>query len=224
MTHPTKETDSLVSQNRASGRAMPSLVRGLTAGLMAVYVMIGASGNAQSAEQCQASQTLAQAIKPLVGGPIAALQISKDPTDVSDLKFKGPDGSDMSLADFKGKAVLLNLWATWCAPCKKEMPDLDELQTKLGGDNFEVVAVNIDRKGPEVAQKFLDKIESKALALYSDPSMKIFHELKKRGMAFGMPTTLVLDKKGCALGFMAGPAAWSDERALELLGKVAKEG
>lgn len=220
MTKLTPSVSPTASQHPRFGQNLARASRGLATAFMAVYVIFGASGNAQSAEHCTASKTLAQTIKPMVGGAIAALQISPRPGDMSTLTFNDANGEAKTIADFKGKAILLNLWATWCPPCKKEMPDLDELQAKLGSDSFEVVAVNIDRKGPEKAKAFLDEIKTEHLALYSDKSMKIFHDLKKQGLAFGMPTTLVLDKEGCAVGYMAGPAAWSDDKAVALLQTV----
>lgn len=194
---------------------------GAAVGLAAVFVINGANwGGVSSGGRCEASSELASSIAPLVKGSIASLQVSGTASDVSGLSFKSADGQAFSMADFKGKAVLLNLWATWCAPCRKEMPDLDHLQAELGGDEFEVVTVSIDRSAPAVAQKFFDEIELKHLTLYYDESMQIFQDLKGQGMAFGMPTTLVVDKNGCSLGHMAGPAPWSDETAQTMLKAV----
>lgn len=197
---------------------------GAAAGLAAVFVINGASlGGTSSGGRCEASSQLASHIAPLVEGSIASLQVSGTASDVSGLSFKSADGQAFSMADFKGKVVLLNLWATWCAPCRKEMPDLDHLQAELGGDDFEVVTVSIDRSAPAVARKFFDEIELKHLTLYYDESMQIFQDLKGQGMAFGMPTTLVVDKNGCSLGHMAGPAPWSDQTAQTMLKAVIGE-
>lgn len=194
---------------------------GAAAGLAAVFVINGTNfGGSSGGGRCEASSALASNIAPLVKGSIASLQVSGTAADVSNLSFKSADGKAYSMADFKGKAVLLNLWATWCAPCRKEMPDLDHLQAELGGDDFEVVTVSIDRSAPGVAQKFFDDIKLKHLTLYYDESMQIFQDLKGQGMAFGMPTTLVVDKEGCSLGHMAGPAPWSDETAQTMLKAV----
>lgn len=197
-------------------------VAGIVAGLSFVFLGQGQNEGEQVAAgaHCKASAELAKSIGPLVGGQVAALQIAPKPGYMGDLAFQDAAGKERRLEEWKGKGVLLNLWATWCAPCRKEMPDLDELQAKMGGDQFEVVAVSIDRKAPKVAKDFLDQIGTEHLALYSDSSMKIFNDLKTRGLAFGMPTTLVLDKEGCAVGYMAGPAPWAGEEALRLLQKV----
>jgi thiol-disulfide isomerase/thioredoxin len=121
------------------------------------------------------------------------------------------------LASFRGRTVLLNLWATWCVPCRKEMPTLDALQGELGGDRFEVVAVNIDTRDPDKPKEFLKQIGVKKLAYYTDPSAKTFQDLKNIGRAFGMPTTLLIDPHGCEIGTIAGPAEWASKDALKLI-------
>ncbi len=128
----------------------------------------------------------------------------------------------MSLGDLKGKTVLVNLWATWCAPCKEEMPALDRLQQTLGSDRFQVIAVNIDTRNPEKAEQWLADNKITTLAFHSDPSARIFQELKAAGRAFGMPTTLLYDAKGCELGYLAGPADWSSPDAIALIKAALK--
>ena len=102
-----------------------------------------------------------------------------------------PTGRDRTLADWRGRTVLLNLWATWCVPCRKEMPALDALEGKLGGPGFEVVAVNIDTRDPQKPLAFLKDVGVTRLAYFSDPSAHVFEDLKTAGKAFGMPTTLL---------------------------------
>lgn len=169
---------------------------------------------------CKAAQPLSAALKPLAKGEVAALQIPAEPTRLRDLSFKLPDGRDTTLSAFRGKTVLVNLWATWCAPCRHEMPALDRLQQKFGGPDFEVVAINIDTRNAEKAKAFLDEVGVKNLALYADPSAKIFQDLKSVGRAFGMPTTLLLDKDGCELAYLAGPAEWSSPDAFAFVGRA----
>ncbi len=169
---------------------------------------------------CKAAQPLAAALKPLAKGEVAALQIPNEPARLVDLSFKMPDGRDTTLSAFRGKAVLVNLWATWCAPCRHEMPALDRLQQKYGGPDFEVVAINIDTRNFEKPKQFLDEVGVKALAQYADPSAKIFQDLKAVGRAFGMPTTILLDKNGCELAYLAGPAEWSSPDAFAFIGKA----
>ncbi|MGL5448461.1 MAG: thiol:disulfide interchange protein TlpA [Rhabdaerophilum sp.] len=169
---------------------------------------------------CKAAQPLTAALKPLVKGEVAALQIPTEPARLRDLSFKLPDGRDTTLSAMRGKTVLVNLWATWCAPCRHEMPALDRLQQKFGGPDFEVVAINIDTRNVEKAKTFLDEVNVKNLALYADPTAKIFQDLKSVGRAFGMPTTILLDANGCELAYLAGPAEWSSPDAFAFIGRA----
>jgi thiol-disulfide isomerase/thioredoxin len=113
--------------------------------------------------------------------------------------------------------VLFNLWATWCVPCRKEMPALDALQARLGGPDFEVVAVNIDTRDPEKPKRWLHEVGIGHLAYYADPAAKTFQDLKAVGKAFGMPTTLLIDREGCELAALAGPAEWASGDAVKLI-------
>ncbi|MCL4164456.1 UNVERIFIED_CONTAM: hypothetical protein GTU68_002179, partial [Idotea baltica] len=108
----------------------------------------------------------------------------------------------MMLSDLQGKVVLLNLWATWCAPCRKEMPHLNQLQEELGSDQFEVVAVSVDRGSAEKSKKFLAEVGANALRFYHDPTAQAGFSL----MAIGMPTTLLFDREGREIGRLVGPA------------------
>jgi thiol-disulfide isomerase/thioredoxin len=166
---------------------------------------------------CQAAVNTAQRIAPLVHGEVAALALAQKPFRVPDVAFKDAQGRDKTLAGWRGRTVLLNLWATWCVPCRREMPALDALQGKLGGQNFEVVAVDIDTRDPQKPLAFLKEIGVSRLAYYADPSAKIFTDLKTAGKAFGMPTTLLIDRSGCEIGNVAGPAEWASDDGLKLV-------
>ncbi len=126
------------------------------------------------------------------------------PRPLADMRFKDGSGRAGSLADFRGKIVLLNIWATWCTPCRREMPTLDRLQAGLGGPEFEVVALSIDRKGLQVVSAFYAEIGISHLAAYIDGSGKAAGALGIRGM----PTTLLIDRDGRELGRLVGPAEW----------------
>jgi thiol-disulfide isomerase/thioredoxin len=163
---------------------------------------------------------LAKKIAPLASGEVAAVNLAKAPLKVPDLAFQDANGKQLTLADWRGRTVLLNLWATWCVPCRKEMPALDALQGKLGGAEFEVVAVNIDTRDAEKPKAFLKEIGVSRLGYFADPSAKIFQDLKSIGRAFGMPTTLLIDRHGCEIGSIAGPAEWASPDAVRLIEAV----
>ncbi len=118
--------------------------------------------------------------------------------------------------------MLVNVWATWCVPCRAEMPTLDRLQAARGGKDFQVAAVNIDLNNPERAKAFLAEIGVKNLAFYSDPTTGLFNQLKGRGLGFGLPTTVLVDGKGCRLGVVEGPAEWDSPDARALIEAAAK--
>jgi thiol-disulfide isomerase/thioredoxin len=184
--------------------------------LAGVYGMERLRSNPGDAACRPAVQTAAQ-IAPLVRGEVAALAVAQTGFQVPELAFKDSAGHDHTLKDWRGRTVLLNLWATWCVPCRREMPTLDALQGKLGGPNFEVVAVNIDTRDPEKPLKFLKDVDVKQLAYYSDQSAHVFEDLKTAGKAFGMPTTVLVDRSGCEIGTMAGPAEWSSDDGVKLV-------
>jgi thiol-disulfide isomerase/thioredoxin len=188
----------------------------IVAALAGVYGMAHLRGNPDAAACAEAVKT-ASRIAPLAHGEVAALAPAHTPFRVPNLSFKDAEGRERTLADWRGRTVLLNLWATWCVPCRKEMPALDALQADLGGTNFEVVAVNIDTRDAEKPLAFLKDTGVKHLAYYSDQSAKVFQDLKAAGKAFGMPTTLIVDRSGCEIGEMAGPAEWSSPDGVKLV-------
>jgi thiol-disulfide isomerase/thioredoxin len=193
---------------------LQSLIAAVALGC-AVYTAAPAPGNAQGA--CAAAKPVAERIRPLVKGEIAAVLVADKQQPLPNLAFNGPDGKAMSLADLRGRVVLLNLWATWCAPCRKEMPALDKLQAELGGADFEVVTVNIDQRNLDRPKAFLAEVGVSKLAYYADPSARIFQQLRAVDRAVGMPTTLLIDRAGCELAYLAGPAEWASDEAKALV-------
>jgi len=184
-------------------------VVGVAAGLAAVYG-IGAMQRNPADASCKPAAELAKRLAPLARGEVAAVAIASEPKRL-------PEGKPRTLADFQGRTILLNLWATWCVPCRKEMPALDALQAKLGSDRFEVVAVNIDTRNLDKPKTWLQEVGITKLGYYADPSAKVFQDLKAIGKAFGMPTTLLVDPQGCELGALAGPAEWASDDAVRLI-------
>lgn len=189
---------------------------GAFAGFAWVYLTNGGLGNG-GALVCSADRTVTERLKPLARGEVAAVLVPDQPRKLPELAFKDGDGKALSLKDFAGKTVLVNLWATWCAPCREEMPALDQLQSELGGPDFQVVAVSIDTQQPEKAKAFLDELKIANLAFFQDSSGKMFQDLKLAGRAVGLPTTLLIDKEGCEIGYLPGPAHWASEDAKKLI-------
>jgi len=174
----------------------------------AVLYGMGAPGGKAAALCPAAAAARSAALAPLAHGEIAALNVDRAPKRAPDIAFVDPEGRKLTLADFRGKTLLLNLWASWCAPCRAEMPALDRLQQSAGGSNFEVVAVNVDTSRLDRPAAFLDQIGVKTLTRYADPSGDAFEKLRLAGKALGLPTSLVIDGDGCELGVVAGPVDW----------------
>lgn len=190
---------------------------GVGAALAGIYGMGALVRNAAVPEACRPAAALAQKLAPLARGEVAALNPAKSPIRLTELAFRDGGGKERTLAEWKDRTVLLNLWATWCVPCKKEMPALDALQKRLGGPDFEVVAVNIDTRNPEKAKTWLTDTGIASLNYYADNNAKIFQDLKEKGRAFGMPTTLLIDKYGCEVATLAGPAEWASADAIKFI-------
>ena len=189
------------------------------AAALGAAVLYGKAGGASKdeASACPAAKAVAARLAPLAQGEVAALNVNKNPKLAVDISFNGADGKKLTLADFKGRNVLLNLWATWCVPCRSEMPALDRLQAKLGGPDFEVVAVNIDTSRLDRPKAFLTEAGVKSLNRYADPTADSFEALRVAGKALGLPTSLLIGPDGCELAVMAGPAQWDSGDAAKLV-------
>src|SRR5271170_3704419 len=184
-----------------------------------LYETLAPAGKAVS--DCPAdSAKLAARLAPLAKGELAALQVASEPRRAIQIAFQREDGGKLTLADFHGRAVLLNLWATWCVPCRAEMPALDRLQAAKGDQGFEVVAINVDTARLERRAAFLDSVGVKALARYADPSGDAFETLRRDGKALGLPVTLIIDKEGCEIGVAEGPMKWDSAEAEALIGAL----
>ena len=142
-----------------------------------------------------------------------ALSVFEQPRPVPEIRFKDDQGRDLTLANFRGRVVLLNIWATWCVPCRKEMPTLDRLEGRLGGKDFHVIALSIDRKGIEAIKDFYREVGVEKLAIYLDPSGKGSHDLAIPGV----PTTLLINREGGEIARKLGEAEWNSPEMVSLV-------
>ncbi|MGD0763463.1 MAG: TlpA disulfide reductase family protein [Roseiarcus sp.] len=203
-------------RNRRIGAAGGAVALAALGTLGVLYGKAPAPGKADA--DCPASSAqLSARLAPLARGEIAALAVEMNPRPEARITFDGPEGAKLTLADFRGRAVLLNLWANWCVPCRAEMPALDRLQAKAGAKDFQVVAVNVDTTRLERRDAFLDGLGVKALTRYADPSGDALDAMRAAGKALGLPTTLLIDAAGCELGAVAGAVKWDSPDALKLV-------
>lgn len=140
------------------------------------------------------------------------------PKPLPELKFVNSEGREMTLGSFKSRTVLLNIWATWCGPCRREMPTLDRLQAKLGGPDFQVVPLSIDREGLPAVKAFYQELGLKALGIYVDQTGRTTDKLG----VVGIPTTLLVDREGREIGRTVGPAEWDSDEVLQVLERYGK--
>jgi len=182
-----------------------------------VGAVAGGSTPARTESTCVVDEALRARLSAAATGEVAAFTALDRGFNVSEFGFVKQDGSRTTLAEWSGRVVLLNLWATWCAPCRAEMPALQSLQQALGSDAFEVVPISLDLGDLEKPKAFYDEIGLSDLGLYHDSTMSTLTTLKKAGLAFGLPATLLVSEEGCVLGTLNGPAEWAGHNAQNLI-------
>jgi thiol-disulfide isomerase/thioredoxin len=182
----------------------------VVAGSIAAWLLLG---NAGTANECPARTAQAQIIDAAAVGELAALNGTGEGRGYSDMAFRDESGVELSVADFAGKSLLVNFWASWCVPCREEMPALDAVATQYNSDRFMVLPINIDigEGGLEKAQDFLEEGQFANLPLYADNTFAAFERLKREAVAIGLPATLLLDPEGCELAVLQGPAEWHSD-------------
>ena len=185
--------------------------------LVAAVYGIGAFKRNAGEGVCAGAVELARRLSPLARGEVAAFAVAEKELALPNLAFRDASAGEHHLSQWHGRTALLNLWATWCVPCRKEMPALNALEQQLGGSRFEVVAINIDTRDPNKPREWLREVGVDKLAYYSDPSARVFQDLKSVGRAIGMPTTVLVDRAGCEIGTMAGPAEWASKDGIALV-------
>ncbi len=183
-------------------------------GLYAYYFV---NDNPAEQQACSNTGKKIEALSSAIKGELAAFQPVDNSIPLSNLSFNNDNDVKKSLADFNGKTVLLNLWATWCAPCRREMPALQKLHDQMAGPDFAVVPVSVDIGNANKPKAFYQKTGLDTLPFYHDGSMQIFETLRKHSLAIGMPTTVLVDNEGCSLGVLNGPAEWASEDAIALI-------
>jgi thiol-disulfide isomerase/thioredoxin len=194
-------------------------VAGIIAGGVAVYMKEAGSGNGPqfAAIDCAPAAAAIARLSPLAVGQVAAFVPANQSQGLVLPAFRNGDGKTVKLTDFSGKVQLVNLWATWCVPCREEMPALNGLQKSFGSDKFQVTAINLDTGDDTKPKTFLADTKIDALPLYHDSSLSSFNALKKAGVAMGLPASVLIDARGCMLGAMNGPAAWDSDDAKAML-------
>jgi thiol-disulfide isomerase/thioredoxin len=149
-------------------------------------------------------------------GAAGVLRVHAAPVKIPEFAFEDAAGQRRSLADFRGRYVLLNVWATWCAPCREEMPALARLQAKLGGPQFEVLALSIDSGGAQAVKQFFAEVGVQGLAIYVDRSLQVYSALR----VLGVPTTVLLDREGREIARHVGPAEWDGAQAVQSIQRL----
>lgn len=186
--------------------------------LALVYTALVAGANTSAATAADLSISELEAMRE---GSMKKLVFLPDPLPVSDKPFQLQDGEgEKTLADYKGKFVLVNFWATWCAPCRKEMPQMSELQDEFGGENFEVLTIATGRNSPTGIKKFFDEIEVTNLPRHQDPGMKLAREMR----VLGLPVTVLLNPEGNEVARMLGDAEWNSESAKSIIRALTEDG
>jgi thiol-disulfide isomerase/thioredoxin len=143
------------------------------------------------------------------GAGLTSMDRFSPPAPMPEFTFVDGQGNKRTLGDWKGKVVLVNFWATWCPPCRREMPSLDRLQARLGGKDFEVVAINLDRSGLETPRNFLTTKGFSHLNVYQDKAGRFFSTMHETSL----PLTLVLNREGQIIARLSGPVEWDDTEA-----------
>ncbi|MBG1233699.1 TlpA family protein disulfide reductase [Aestuariivirga litoralis] len=166
-----------------------------------IYWFMGGQGKVKMAPVAEEKLSMAAYIK------------QPQPKDLAPFAMVDASGAPKDISALKGKVTLLNLWATWCAPCRKEMPELAKLQKEMGGPDFQVVELSEDLKGYQASADFLKQVGADNLTLYADQKATALDAVK----APGLPVTLLLNREGQEVGRLLGPAPWASDEAKAII-------
>jgi thiol-disulfide isomerase/thioredoxin len=201
-------------------------IAGIIACVAVIYLVSGGNSNRQVAQispqtesEAVADQSVNKITRALASGAMSAFVVKAERRPMPNVAFFEGAGKQRSLSDWRGRVVLLNLWASWCGPCRKEMPSLAQLQRRFGSKDFEVVAISLDRGGAKVAQQFLEETQSRLLRLYIDPSGRALETIT----ALGLPASVLIDRQGREIGRLLGPADWTSPEAYRLINLAINE-
>lgn len=203
---------------RSSSKTILIIAAAVIIVVAAVYLIVGPLGNGTGRNGAPAGGPEAMVLAPYATGAMENFKQEVPAKPAPDLAFKDGEGKDVHLSDFRGKLILLNLWATWCVPCREEMPALNRLQAAMGSDRFQVLALSVDKDGHDLAKAFLAEVKADHIALYNDPTSRASFAMK----AFGLPTTVLISPEGKEIGRLVGPAHWDGPEAQALLGEALK--
>ncbi|OYX43547.1 MAG: thioredoxin [Rhodobacterales bacterium 32-67-9] len=176
-----------------------------------LYTALGLGANAALAGTAD--------IEALRDGSMKKLMFAAEPAEVSDLAFTDASGAEHRLTDWRGKIVAVNFWATWCAPCRKELPALDALNRDLGGDDFAVVTIATGRNPLPAITRLFEETGVKTLPVLLDPRQDLARDMA----VFGLPVTVILDREGREIARMTGDAEWASESARAIVAALVAE-
>ncbi|MEP7240024.1 MAG: TlpA disulfide reductase family protein [Devosia sp.] len=195
----------------------------LVIAVLAIAITLGVGNFAAPAMPCAPQAEAAHTVDAAATGALAALNGTGTGRGYADLPFADKDGKPVTLKDFAGKTLLVNFWASWCIPCRAEMPALDKLAAAQNDDSFMVLPINTGEAQPDKGKAFFAAGGWAHLPLYIDPNFAVLDRLKTTAVSLGLPTTLLLDKKGCEIGVLQGPAEWDSadgRRVIEALKSI----
>lgn len=211
-------SEPVVQRKRLTPRRL-TLAALLSAGVAIAATFWVSNATLSSAATCTPQAEAAAKIDAAAVGQLAALNGTGTGRGYSNMTFTDAEGKTRTLKDFEGKTLLVNFWASWCIPCRAEMPALDRLAAAQNDDDFMVLPINLDlgAGGLEKAKAFLDEGQWANLPLYADSTFESFKQLQTSAVALGLPSTLLIDRKGCELGVLQGPAEWDSQDGINVI-------